>query len=125
MESLRIDKYLWAVRVYKTRSQATDACKNGKIIIEGQPVKPSRIIKPGEIILVKKPPVVYTYKVIGLLDKRQSAKIAEQYVENLTPEEEIQKNTNKRKFVTFENREPGSGRPTKRDRRNIDKLKNR
>ncbi len=121
-ENLRIDKWLWAVRIFKTRSQAADACKKGKILIDEVPVKPSRIIKKGEIVFVKNPPVTYQYKVLGLLGNRQSAKIVVDYVEDVTPEEEKEKLEIKR-FTGFEIRDRGIGRPTKRERRLIDQLK--
>ena len=121
-ENLRIDKWLWAVRIFKTRSQAADACKKGKILIDEVPVKPSRIIKKGEIVFVKNPPVIYQYKVLGLLGNRQSAKIVIDYVEDVTPEEEKEKLEIKR-FTGFEIRNRGIGRPTKKERRLIDQLK--
>lgn len=120
--NLRIDKWLWAVRIFKTRSQAADACKKGKILIDDVQVKPSRVIKVGEIIMVKYPPVNYQYKVLGLLGKRQSAKVVVDYVEDITPEEEKAKLDIKR-FSGFEIRDRGVGRPTKRERRLIDDLK--
>ena len=121
-DNLRIDKWLWAVRIFKTRSQASEACKKGRILIEDLQVKPSRIIKKGEIVFVKSPPVTYQFKVLGLLGKRQSAKIVVDYVEDITPEEEKLKLDMKR-FSGFEIRDRGIGRPTKRERRLIDQLK--
>lgn len=121
-DNLRIDKWLWAVRVFKTRSQAAEACKKGRILIDNVQVKPSRVLKVGEIVLVKNPPVIYQYKVLGLLGKRQSAKIAADYVEDITPEEEKIKLDMKR-FTGFEIRDRGVGRPTKKERRLIDELK--
>ncbi len=121
-ETLRIDKWLWAVRLFKTRNQAAEACKKGRVLIDNIPVKPSRIIKVGEIVFVKHPPVIYQYKVKGLLGKRQSAKIAQDYVEDITPEEEKVKLEIKR-YSGFEIRSRGVGRPTKRERRLIDHLK--
>ncbi len=120
--NLRIDKWLWAVRIFKTRSQAAEACKKGKVLIDDIQVKPSRVIKLGEIITVKHPPVNYQYKVLGLLGKRQSAKIVVDYVEDITPEEEKEKLEIKR-YTGFEIRDRGVGRPTKRERRLIDDLK--
>jgi len=121
-DNLRIDKWLWAVRIFKTRSRAADACKKGKVLIDDIQVKPSRIINVGEIILIKRPPVTYQFKVLGLLGKRQSAKIVIDYVEDITPEEEKVKLDIKR-FTGFELRDRGIGRPTKRERRLIDDLK--
>lgn len=121
-EGVRVDKWLWAVRLYKTRTMATDACKKGKILVDGEPVKPSRALKIGDVILVRKMPVIYTYKVTGLLEKRQSAKIAVEHYEDLTPEEEMMK-LDANKFFGYEKREKGTGRPTKKDRRIIDNFK--
>ena len=118
---MRIDKWLWAVRIYKTRSKAAEACRKGRIIIEGQQVKPSREIKPGDTVLVRKLPVVFTYKVNGLLQSRQSAKIAAEYYEDLTSVEELDKlKINETLFIK---RDRGTGRPTKKERRIIDKLR--
>ncbi|MBI9054310.1 MAG: RNA-binding S4 domain-containing protein [Bacteroidales bacterium] len=120
--NLRIDKWLWAVRIFKSRSLASEACKKGKVLIDKVQVKPSRVIKIGEIISIKRLPVVYQYKVLGLLGKRQAAKIVVDFVEDITPEEEkmkldLQHNTG------FELRDRGIGRPTKRERRLIEELK--
>lgn len=124
VKDLRIDKWLWAVRIFKTRSLAAEACKKGKVLIDNVQVKPSRVIKVGEIVFLKKPPVIYSFKVKGLLGKRQSAKIVVDYVEDITPEEEKLKIDMKR-FSGFELRDRGVGRPTKRERRLIDDLKNK
>lgn len=121
-ENLRIDKWLWAVRIFKTRSQAAEACKKGKVLIDDIQVKPSRVIKIGEIVIVKRPPVNYQYKVLGLLGKRQAAKIVVDYVEDITPETEKEK-LDIQKFSGFELRDRGVGRPTKRERRLIEELK--
>ena len=122
IEEVRIDKWLWAVRIFKTRSQASEACKKGKVIINEVPVKPSRIIKVGECVNVKKMPVIYIYKVVGIISKRVSAKIAQEHFDNLTTEEEL----NKLNFDSsgFFVRDKGLGRPTKKERRIIDKVKN-
>ncbi len=119
---IRVDKWLWAVRVFKTRSQASEACRKGRILINDVQVKPSRVIKVGEIVIVKKPPVTYQYKVIGLLENRQSAKVVVNFVEDLTTEEEKSK-LEMKKHIGFEIRDKGIGRPTKRERRLIDHLK--
>jgi ribosome-associated heat shock protein Hsp15 len=120
-EDIRVDKYLWAVRVFKTRSQSTDACRKGKVIIDDIQVKPSRVVKEGDVILVKRKPVVYSYRVKKLLGKRLSAKLVVDYVENITPEEELKKLEVKETF--FIKRDRGAGRPTKKERRIIDKLR--
>lgn len=120
-KGIRIDKFLWAVRLYKTRSLAADACKNGRILIDGYPVKSSRLINIDETFMVKKNPIVYIFKVKELLSNRVGAKLVENYIENLTSEEELQK-LDLNSQVVFVRREKGSGRPTKKERREIDKL---
>ena len=121
-EPVRIDKWLWAVRVFKTRTLAADECRKGRIIINGNTVKPSHVVKNGEIVLVRKPPIIYTYKVLGILDKRVSAIVAKSFVEDLTSNEELSKREIARININFQ-REPGTGRPTKKDRREIDRIK--
>ena len=121
-DSLRIDKFLWAVRIYKTRSLATDACSGGKVKIEGRSVKPSRQIKPGEVFTVTQRYLTRTYKVTSLVEKRVSAKVLSQYIEDLTPQEELDKLKTER-FTSYVQRYKGLGRPTKKERRLIDKYK--
>ncbi len=121
-KELRIDKYLWSVRIYKTRSLAADACKKGKVFINNCPVKPSRTINVGEEIVVKKNPIFYKYRVKNLLGKRQSAKNVDDYVEDITPEKEYNK-LKVQKLTGYEVRDKGVGRPTKKERRLIDKAK--
>lgn len=120
-KNIRIDKFLWSVRLYKTRSMASDACRNGKIIIRNIKVKPSRIILKNEIIIVKRPPVIFTYRVIEPVENRISAKLVDLFVENLTTEEEKAK-LDIRQAGGIGYRDKGSGRPTKKERRLIDKL---
>lgn len=123
-ESLvRIDKWLWAVRIFKTRNQATTACKKGKILIKNKPVKPSRIIDIDDIVVIKKLPVIYTYRVKELLEKRVAARQVNQYIEDLTSDEELKK-LKIRQMQNFIIREKGRGRPTKKERRTLDRLKN-
>ncbi len=119
---VRIDKFLWSVRLYKTRSIASDECRKGRIIINNIQVKPSRMITKNEIIIVKKPPVIYTYKVIEPVENRVSAKLVELFVEDLTTREEKAKLDIRQSGETGY-RDKGSGRPTKKERRVIDKLK--
>ncbi|HKL38454.1 MAG TPA: S4 domain-containing protein [Bacteroidales bacterium] len=121
-EDLRIDKWLWAVRIFKTRSMASTACKKGRVLIDDQQVKPSHSVRVGSIVTVKKRPVFYKYRVLGLLAKRQSAKIASEYLEDITPEKEMQK-LKVQKQVIQEHRPKGEGRPTKKERRELDKFK--
>lgn len=121
MEEVRLDKYLWAIRVYKTRTEATDACKGGKIRLNGCDVKPSRPVKCGDTIVARKGAVTYTYKVLQLIDKRQGAKLVPLYAENLTPPEELAK-LRAPVETFFLKRDRGAGRPTKKDRRDMDML---
>lgn len=117
----RIDKYLWAIRVFKTRTDATDACKGGKIRINGADAKPSKAVKPGDVITVRKGAVTYTYKVLVPIDKRQGARLVPQFAENMTPQEELAKL--KAPVETFFlKRDRGAGRPTKKDRRQMESL---
>ena len=119
---LRIDKFLWAVRIYKTRSLATEACSGNKVKIGGNSIKPSRQVKVGEEFTVTQGFINRTYKVIALLHKRVAAKIISQYIEDLTPQEEIDKLKMER-FTSYVQRYKGTGRPTKKERRLIEKVK--
>ena len=121
MEEVRIDKYLWAIRVYKTRSEATDACKGGKIRVNGSDTKPSKTVKVGDVITARKGAVTYTYKVLDLIDKRQGPKLVPNYAENLTPPEELEK-LRAPIETFFLKRDRGAGRPTKKDRRQMEAL---
>ena len=121
MTEVRIDKYLWSIRVFKTCSEATDACKGGKIRVNGADIKPSKNVKVGDIIVARKGAVTYTYKVLALIDKRQGAKLVPQYAENLTPQEELDK-LHAPVETFFLKRDRGTGRPTKKDRRQMDEL---
>lgn len=118
---VRLDKYLWAVRVFKTRSDAADAIRNNRVLVNGAYAKPSREVKQGDIIAVKRMPVTYQYKVLELVSSRQGAKNVPQYCLNITPQEELDKLTVPRETV-FVFRERGTGRPTKKERREIDAL---
>lgn len=120
-KAVRIDKFLWSVRIYKTRSIAADACKKGRIFINDALVKSSRTVSVGDMIIVKKPPVIYLYKVKELLSNRVGAKLVENYIENLTSEEELLK-LDMNSQVVFVRRDRGTGRPTKKERRDLDKL---
>jgi ribosome-associated heat shock protein Hsp15 len=121
-EQIRIDKWLWAVRIYKTRTQAAGECLKGRVLFNGMTVKPSHVVRIGEIYLVRKPPVIHTFKVKDILRSRVSAQVAQNYVEDLTSDEELSKREIARMNNNFQ-RDPGTGRPTKKDRRNIDKIK--
>lgn len=120
-EKLRIDKYLWAIRAFKTRSLATEACKAGRVKLAGQSLKPSHVVKVGETYTVQKGPDRRIIKVSGLLEKRVDAKTAVGFYEDLTPAEETQRFKSMFHAPVLQ-RERGAGRPTKRDRREIDDL---
>ena len=121
-EGVRIDKWLWSVRIFKTRSQATTACRSGKVKISESGVKPSREVRIGDIITVSIPPILKTLKVTALIENRVSAKLAVEFVEDLTPKEEYEKARGMHN-PSFEFRPRGLGRPTKRERRTIENLK--
>ena len=120
-DTARIDKYLWAVRVFKTRTEATDACKGNKVKVDGVAVKPSRPVKVGNTIEVRKGSVQYIYKVKALLENRVGARLVPEYAENLTPQSELDK-LRAPVETFFLKRDRGMGRPTKKDRRDMDVL---
>ena len=120
----RIDKWLWAVRIFKTRAQATEACAGGKVKIDSTAVKASRKIKPGETLLVRKGVIKYMYKVLKIAEKRMGAKLIIDFVEDLTSDDERAKLTSSQK-QPLQTREKGQGRPTKKERRIMDKFKNK
>jgi ribosome-associated heat shock protein Hsp15 len=122
-KTVRIDKYLWAVRLYKTRTLATEACKKGRVSMDDMPAKPSRTITAGDVIQVRKMPVVYSYRIKDPIEKRVGAKIVDQYVEDITPQEELQKLEMQDDF--FVKRDRGAGRPTKKERRLLDDISDR
>ena len=121
MDNVRIDKYLWAIRVFKTRSEAAEACRTGKVFVNGAQTKSSREIKAGDSIEVRKGAIHYSYTVIEPVEKRQGAKLVDQYAENTTPQSELDKLIAPVETI-FLKRERGSGRPTKKERRDIDRL---
>jgi ribosome-associated heat shock protein Hsp15 len=116
--SVRMDKWLWAVRVFKTRSLASAACRHGHVTIAGLPVKASREVRINDVIVVKKDELTRTFKVLQLLQQRVGAPVAREYVEDQTPESELQKAREPR-FPPMFFRPKGSGRPTKKERRAI------
>lgn len=122
-ESVRIDKFLWAVRLFKTRSLAAEACKKGRVMIDDQPVKSSRQIRRGDEISIKVPPAVKTYKVLDLSEKRMGAKLVPDYLEEITPKDELDL-LEKARMVRKMDRPKGTGRPTKKERRDLDQLNN-
>ena len=118
-ETARIDKWLWAARIYKTRSIAVDAIKNGRVTIDGSDVKPSRTIKAGETVSVRKPPITYSFKVLAPIESRVGAKLIPQVYENITSADEYEKLEMSR-ISGFVDRQRGTGRPTKKERRQLD-----
>ncbi|MCM1301108.1 MAG: RNA-binding S4 domain-containing protein [Bacteroides cellulosilyticus] len=121
MDAIRLDKYLWAVRVFKTRSDAADAIRTNKVSVNGAWAKPSREVKIGDEIAVRKQQIVYSYKVLDLVSSRQPAKNVPAYCLNITPQEELDKLNVPRETI-FVFRERGTGRPTKKERRDLDEL---
>jgi ribosome-associated heat shock protein Hsp15 len=116
---MRIDKYLWCIRVFKTRSIATTACKKGQIKMDAKSVKPSRDIFGGELMVIRKNQINYQIKVLSLPESRVGAKLLDQYRKDVTPKEAFEK-TELLKFAKDYYRKKGTGRPTKKDRRDID-----
>ena len=121
MDEARIDKWLWAARIYKTRSMATAACKKGQISIGGTQVKPSRMVKAGETVDVRKPPVTYSFKILQAIEKRVGAKLIPEILENVTSAQQYEI-LEMNKISGFINRARGTGRPTKKDRRSMDEF---
>lgn len=118
---VRIDKWLWAVRIFKTRTIATEACKKGRVLVGGQPIKPSRTVKVGEVIQVRKPPVTYSFRVDALTQNRLGAKLVPGYMTNVTPASELHL-LDVVKLSGFIDRRKGLGRPTKRDGRELQRF---
>ena len=115
----RIDKWLWAARIFKTRSIAADACKNGRVTLKGERIKPSRIIKEGDVIEVRKPPITYTFRILKAIENRVGAKLVPKILENITPPEQYQL-LEMNRISGFIDRARGTGRPTKKERRQLD-----
>ncbi len=118
-ESARIDKWLWAARIFKTRSIAADACKNSRVTINGQNVKPSHTVKIGETVNVKKPPVVYSFRILKCIEQRVGAKFIPEIYENVTDPKQYEILEMSR-ISGFVDRARGTGRPTKKERRSLD-----
>jgi ribosome-associated heat shock protein Hsp15 len=118
---VRIDKYLWAVRLFKTRSIADEACKKGKVSMSNMPVKSSRVVKPGDEIDIRVPPIVRRYKVLDVAEKRMGAKLTPDFVKDITPPNQLEMLELSR-LASNANRDRGMGRPTKKDRRDLEKL---
>jgi len=126
LKKVRVDKWLWSVRIFKSRTLASDACKSGKVKIDGKAIKPSYLLVRGETLQVRKNGFDMVYKVVDLLEKRVSATLAQPCYDNLTPKEELEKYSDW--FVGkkgVETRGKGEGRPTKKDRRELDRYKDK
>ncbi len=121
MEEVRIDKWLWAVRIFKTRTIASEACKKGRVVIDNVAVKPSRTVRKGDIVQVKKPPVIFSFRVLELADKRMGAKLVPGFMENITPPEQYEM-LELNKISGFIDRQRGTGRPTKKERRDLEQF---
>jgi ribosome-associated heat shock protein Hsp15 len=119
MDEARVDKWLWAARIFKTRSIAVDACKNGRVTIEGVNVKPSRSVKVGEVISVRKPPITYSFRILKTIEQRVGAKLLPDIYENVTAPEQYEL-LEMTRISGFVDRARGTGRPTKKDRRSLD-----
>ena len=118
-QEARIDKWLWAARIFKTRSIAIDACKNGRVTIDGARTKPSHLVKAGDIISVRKPPITSTFKIKQAIERRVGAKLIPEILENITSPEQYEL-LEMSKISGFINRAKGTGRPTKKERRDLD-----
>ena len=121
MDEVRIDKWMWATRIFKTRTIAAEACKKNRISIGSVQVKPSRMIKVGDVILIRKAPITFSFKVLALTENRMGAKLTPQYLENVTPPEQYEL-LEMNKISGFVDRAHGLGRPTKKERRDLEQF---
>ncbi len=121
MDEARVDKWLWAARIFKTRSMAAAACKKGQVSLNGAPLKPSRTVRAGDIINVRKPPVTYSFKIKQAIEKRVGAKLIPEILENVTPAAQYEL-LEMNRISGFVNRAKGTGRPTKKDRRSLEEF---
>lgn len=121
MEEVRVDKWLWAVRVFKTRSIASDACKKGRVMIGDVALKPSRNIRVGDVVQVRKAPITFSFKVLALAEKRMGAKMVPDFMENVTPPDQYEI-MELNKISGFVDRQRGTGRPTKKERRDLEQF---
>ncbi len=117
----RLDKWLWAVRIFKTRSIAADACKKGRVSLNGTQVKASHSVKVNDVVQVRKPPITYSFKVLQAIEKRVGAKLVPQMMENVTTPDQLEL-LEMSKISGFVDRAKGTGRPTKKDRRELDEF---
>lgn len=118
IKEVRIDKWLWAVRLFKSRSIAVEACKKNRIMVKDANIKPSRMVKVGDVIQIKRPPIVYAFEVLDLSEKRMGAKLVPSFMKDVTPASELQILELSR-LTGFVDRARGMGRPTKKDRRDL------
>ena len=121
MNEARIDKWMWAARIFKTRTIAAEACKKGRISINGSQVKPARMVKPGDVVQVRKPPVTYSFKVLQAIEKRVGAKLVPEIMDNVTTPDQYEL-LEMSKISGFVDRARGTGRPTKKERRDLDEF---
>lgn len=121
MAEARIDKWMWAARIFKTRTIAAEACKKGRVSIGGAQAKPARMVKPGDVIQVRKPPVTYSFKVLQAIEKRVGAKLVPEIMENVTPADQYEL-LEMNRISGFVDRARGTGRPTKKDRRSMEEF---
>ena len=121
MDEVRIDKWMWATRIFKTRTIAADACKKNRVMIGGVNMKPSRMVKVGDVIQVRKPPITYSFEVLAWTDRRMGAKLVPNYLKNVTTPDQYEI-LEMNKISGFVNRAKGLGRPTKKDRRELEQF---
>lgn len=121
MAEARLDKFLWAARIFKTRTIAADACKNGRVMIDGVKMKPSRMVKEGDVIQVRKPPVTYSFRILKAIQNRVGAKLVPDIIENVTTPDQYEL-LEMNRIAGFVNRARGTGRPTKKERRDLDEF---
>ena len=119
MAEARIDKWMWAVRIFKTRTIASEACKKGRVSINGAQAKPARMVKPGDVVSVRKPPITYSFKVLQAIQNRVGAKLVPEVLENVTAKEQLEL-LEMNRISGFVGRARGTGRPTKKERRELD-----
>lgn len=120
-EEIRIDKWLWTVRIFKTRSIAADVCKKGRVTIGDRTAKPAMMVRVGDVVKVRKPPITFSFRVLGITKGRVGPKLVENFMKNITPPEEY-RILELQRLSGYEGRAKGTGRPTKKDRRDLDQF---
>ncbi len=121
MEEVRIDKWMWATRIFKTRSIASEACAKGRVMIKGMNAKSSKMIRVGDIVQIRKPPITYSFEVLAVTDKRMGAKLVPNFLKDVTPPDQYEI-LELNKLSGFVDRARGMGRPTKKDRRELEQF---